>query len=162
MATAKTAKKSRKTTPKRVKAARPSRKQRALENVATPEELIAKLDAATAEHDAEMQILGEKLFKVMKKCNYHPTVVLDTLQTMLSVGIADTLGEEQGKLFDAHIRAFHQDSKMLSVAMMLGAKLEDLIADPGEDNPPETPTPDATPEADGTELGGKNDYAQGT
>ena len=158
MATAKAAKKSRKTTPKRTKAARPSRKQRALENVATPEELIAKLDAASTEHDAEMKVLGAKLIAVMKKCNYHPTVMLDTLQTLLSVGIADTLGEDQGKLFDAHIRAFHQDSRMLSVASMLGVGLADLIADPGSEEEP--PAPETDPEA--TALGGKNDYAQGT
>ena len=159
MATAKRAKKSRKATPKRVKAARPSRKQRALENVSTPEELIAKLDAASSEHDAEMKVLGAKLIAVMKKCNYHPTVMLDTLQTLLSVGIADTLGEEQGKLFDAHIHAYHQDSRMLSVAQLLGAKLEDLIADPGEEETPSTPeATDVTPEP----LGGPNDYSQGT
>ena len=160
MATAKTAKKSRKTTPKRSKAARPSRKQRALENVATPEELIAKLDAASAEHDAEMKVLGEKILKVMKKTNYHPTVLLDTLQSLLSVGIAETLGEEQGKLFDAHIHAYHQDSRMLSVAQMLGASLEDLMVDPGSEEEPSAATPETDPEA--TALGGSNDYSQGT
>ena len=152
MASAKKAKKSRKTTPKRSKAALPSRKQRALENVETPEELVAKLDAATEEHDNEMKVLGAKLITVMKKCNYHPTVMLDTLQTLLSVGIADTLGDEQGALFDAHIRAFHQDSKMLSVASMLGVSLSDLMVDPGTEE--ETPsTPEAVDPKDSVAAG---------
>jgi hypothetical protein len=146
MASAKKAKKSRKTTPKRVKAARPSKLQRSLENVETPEEILSKLDAATEEHDAEMKVLGTKLIAVMKRCNYHPTVMLDTLQTLLSVGIADTLGEEQGELFDAHIRAYHQDSRMLSIASMLGVKLSDLIADPGSDEPETPATPYTPPE----------------
>lgn len=151
MASAKKAKKSRKTTP-RSKAARPSRKQRSLENVSTPEELIAKLDAASEEHDSEMKVLGAKLIAVMKKCNYHPTVMLDTLQTLLSVGIADTLGDEQGALFDAHIRAFHQDSKMLSVASMLGVSLSDLMVDPGTEE--ETPsTPEAVDPKDSVAAG---------
>lgn len=151
MASAKKAKKTRKT----AKTARPSRKQRNLEKVSTPEELIAKLDAATAEHDAEMRVLGTKLIAVMKRANYHPTVMLDTLQTLLSVGIADTLGEEQGKLFDSMLTAFHQESRMLSVAQMLGVSLNDLMVDPGSEE--ETP---AAPEAG--ELGGPTDYAQGT
>jgi hypothetical protein len=147
MASAKKAK-SRKT----VKAARPSRKQRNLEKVQTPEELMAKLDAATAEHDAEMKVLGTKLIAVMKKCNYHPTVMLDTLQTLLSVGIADTLGKEQGELFDAHIHAYHQDSRMLSVAQMLGVSLSDLMVDPGTEEEP-TATPEAVDPSDSVAAG---------
>jgi hypothetical protein len=142
MASAKKAKKSRKTTPKRSKAARPSRIQRSLENVETPEELLAKLDAATVEHDVEVKKLGTALFRVMSKFNYHPTVVLDTLQVLLSEGIGVALGDEQQELFNAHIRNYHNDSRMLSVASMLGVSLADLIADPGSEE--ETP---ATPEA---------------
>ena len=153
MASAKKAK-SRKTAKRAVP--RPSRKQRALENVQSPEELMAKLDAASAEHDTEVKDLGERFLKVMRKTNYHPTVVLDTLQALLSSGIATTLGEDQGELFDAHIRAYHQDSKMLSVAKMLGVSLADLIVDPGTEDESETST--ATPEP----LGGPNDYSQGT
>ncbi len=157
MASAKKAKKSRKTT-KRTRAARPSPKQRSLENVQTEEELLANLSAASDEHDREMEDLGAKLIAVMKKANYHPTVMLDTLQTLLSVGIADTLGEEQGKLFDSHIHAYHQESRMLSVAQMLGLGLADLTAVFGD----VTTEPPTTPEPEATELGGPNDYAQGT
>jgi hypothetical protein len=155
MASAKKAKKSRKTTPKRSKAARPSRIQRSLENVETPEELLQKLDAASAEHDVEVRKLGTALFRAIEKFNFHPTVVLDTLQVLLSEGIGVALGDEQQELFNAHIRAYHQDSRMLSVASMLGVTLADLTADSGSE-----PSPEADPAA--TELGGPNDYAQKT
>ena len=140
MATAKKAKK----TAKRSKSVRTaSPKQRKIENM-SPEEMLENLPVAREEHNREVKDLGERIINVIAKSKYHPTVALDAMQTLISIGIGDILGEEHKMLFDDYITRFHEESKMLSL-LGLFEGIAQLRAEGAE--PASEPTDAATPAA---------------
>lgn len=81
-------------------------------------EIEAQLTAVREKHSREVKDLGERILVLFEESKSHPTVLLDTLQTMLSVGIGSLYGEEHKERWDAYVASFHDESKMLTILEM--------------------------------------------
>src|SRR5271170_4258147 len=96
------------------KPAAPSAEQRKLDGM-SPEDMLKNLPAASNEHDTEVRDLGFRIIAMIEKSGYHPTVALDTLQTLLTEGIGILLGPDHRVLWEGYVHKYHEESRLLSI-----------------------------------------------
>jgi hypothetical protein len=98
---------------------------RKVEAAQTPEELLAALPEAHKAHARQVNILANRFIDVIEETNFHPTVALDAMQKLLSIGIGKAMGEQQKELWDFFVSKYYEEVRMLSLLEMFGG-LEEL------------------------------------
>jgi hypothetical protein len=116
-------KKSKKKTVRKPKAADAA--HRKVEAAQTPEELLAALPEAHKAHARQVNILANRFIDAIEETNFHPTVALDALQKLLSIGIGKAMGEKQKELWDLFVSEYYEEVRMFSLLEILGG-LEEL------------------------------------
>lgn len=92
-----------------------SAKQREMDAATTPEEMLERLPAAKEEHRREVRELGDQIIDLIEQQNFHPIVALDAFHLLISAGIGHTYGASHKTLWDAYVKRFHEESRLLTL-----------------------------------------------